>query len=181
MQKQFQLLYAPQTLDSERESWRPVVYLNVLKAVRDILDALDGDDETAYLSDRSNGESHRSRKAEIYQRQLYNLRLRLSPLLSLEETLSLNLAASGNGLASSLHGPLVRTGWQRAIRSRGSGSDLEEIVDDNDPYGHILKNEDVMGLLFRESAQHIHDLWTHPSVHTLIRRRRLRLEDSREL
>ncbi|KAM5536705.1 hypothetical protein V8D89_009632 [Ganoderma adspersum] len=41
LQKQFQLYYSSSTLDRERPSWRPIVYFNVLKAVRMILDELD--------------------------------------------------------------------------------------------------------------------------------------------
>ena len=41
LQKQFQLYYSSSTLDRERLSWRPIVYFNVLKAVRMILDELD--------------------------------------------------------------------------------------------------------------------------------------------
>lgn len=41
LQKQFQLYYASQTLDKERPAWRPVVYFNIIKAVRMILEELD--------------------------------------------------------------------------------------------------------------------------------------------
>ena len=42
LQKQFQLYYSSSTLEKERPSWRPIVYFNVLKAVRMILDELEG-------------------------------------------------------------------------------------------------------------------------------------------
>lgn len=41
MQKQFQLLYNPTSLDEERLSWRAVIYYNIARPVRRILDALD--------------------------------------------------------------------------------------------------------------------------------------------
>ncbi len=41
LQKQFQLYYASQSLDQELPAWRPVVYFNVIKAVRTILEELD--------------------------------------------------------------------------------------------------------------------------------------------
>ena len=41
LQKQFQLYYSSATLDRERPSWRPIVYFNILKAIRMILDELD--------------------------------------------------------------------------------------------------------------------------------------------
>lgn len=191
LQKQFQLLYAPETMESERASWRPVVYLNVLAAVRDILDAIDADEDPAYLSDKSSTtDSKRSQRAEVYQRQLYNLRLRLAPLLSIEESLTRSLAAAGHGLSSVSRGPLVRAGW--ASRSHGSNSTgdfEEEIIDDRDPYGpststssvgNKMTSEAVTAHLFFESAEHIHELWKHPVVRTMIKRRKLRLQDSKE-
>jgi hypothetical protein len=181
LQKQFQLLYAPETLEIQRASWRPVVYLNVLKSVRAILDGLDSDEDIDYLSDKSNG---RSDQADAYQRQLYNLRLRLTPLLSVEESLSLDVATMGHGLSTASRGPLVRAGW--ASQDHENRIDFhEEMVDDRDPYGPSGSsngsNEAVMAQLFLESAEHIHELWHHPVVWTMIKRRRLRLEDSGEL
>ena len=41
LQKQFQLYYSSQTLENERPSWRPIVYFNILRAIRMILDELD--------------------------------------------------------------------------------------------------------------------------------------------
>ncbi|TDL19939.1 guanine nucleotide binding protein alpha subunit [Rickenella mellea] len=41
LQKQFQLLYAPGTLDQERASWRTVVYFNIIRTINRILDAVD--------------------------------------------------------------------------------------------------------------------------------------------
>lgn len=41
LQKQFQLLYAPASLDDERDSWRAVVYFNVMRTIKRILQVLD--------------------------------------------------------------------------------------------------------------------------------------------
>lgn len=41
LQKQFQLYYASNQLEKERPAWRPVVYFNIIKAVRMILEELD--------------------------------------------------------------------------------------------------------------------------------------------
>jgi hypothetical protein len=184
LQKQFQVLYAPESLEIQRASWRPVVYLNALKSVRTILDGLDSEEDIAYLSDKSNGEYQRSSKAEAYQRQLHSLQLRLAPLLSVEELLSLDVATTGHGLSTASRGPLVRAGW--ASQDHENENDFhEEMVDDRDPYGpsvaRNVSNETVMARLFLESAEHIHELWHHPVVWTMIKRRRLRLEDSGEL
>ena len=41
LQKQFQLFYAPASLDEERASWRAVIYFNVVRNVKRILQALE--------------------------------------------------------------------------------------------------------------------------------------------
>lgn len=41
LQKQFQLYYSSHSLERERPAWRPVVYFNIIKAVRMILEELD--------------------------------------------------------------------------------------------------------------------------------------------
>jgi G-protein alpha subunit len=193
LQKQFQLLYAPRSLEEERASWRSVVYLNIVKSVRTILEALDLDtDDAGYMSDRTtNGTSvRRSEKHELWQQQLANLKLRLQPFLSLEDQLTDRL--SGTTAVTSNGTPLVRSGWQfnlklarRALRhSRSSRDDpsasrttlsslsSESGGDGGDPNARMLQ----------ASAEDITELWHHPSVRAMLRRRRvLKLEDSAEL
>lgn len=41
LQKQFQLMYSPDSLDQERSSWRTVIYFNVARSVKRILENLD--------------------------------------------------------------------------------------------------------------------------------------------
>jgi guanine nucleotide-binding protein subunit alpha len=46
LQKQFQLMYSPDTLDKERASWRMVIYFNVARSVKRILEYLDSHGDT---------------------------------------------------------------------------------------------------------------------------------------
>lgn len=46
LQKQFQLMYSPDTLDKERSSWRMVIYFNVARSVKRILEYLDSHGDT---------------------------------------------------------------------------------------------------------------------------------------
>ncbi|KZT29596.1 G-protein alpha subunit [Neolentinus lepideus HHB14362 ss-1] len=46
LQKQFQLMYNPASLERERLSWRTVVYLNVARSIKRILDTLEAYDDT---------------------------------------------------------------------------------------------------------------------------------------
>ncbi|KAG6374373.1 guanine nucleotide binding protein, alpha subunit [Boletus reticuloceps] len=54
LQKQFQLMYSPASLDSERMSWRTVVYFNVVRSVKKILVTLDAWDD---IDDGSDSQS----------------------------------------------------------------------------------------------------------------------------
>jgi hypothetical protein len=46
LQKQFQLMYRPHSLEQERSSWRTVIYFNVVRSIRHILSALDTVEDT---------------------------------------------------------------------------------------------------------------------------------------
>jgi hypothetical protein len=46
LQKQFQLMYSPDTLDKERASWRMVIYFNVARSVKRILEYLNTHGDT---------------------------------------------------------------------------------------------------------------------------------------
>ena len=46
LQKQFQLMYSPDTLDKERASWRMVIYFNVARSVKRILEYLESHGDT---------------------------------------------------------------------------------------------------------------------------------------
>lgn len=54
LQKQFQLMYSPASLDSERMSWRTVVYFNVVRSINKILVTLEAWDD---IDDGSDSQS----------------------------------------------------------------------------------------------------------------------------
>ncbi|KAJ7233977.1 G-protein alpha subunit [Mycena rebaudengoi] len=91
LRKQFQLYYSSHTLDIERPSWRIVVYANLIKAVRTILEELDYQfslslEEYPCPSDGS-GPTDVAAQNEIIE-----LRRQLLPLISLEGSLSSELS-----------------------------------------------------------------------------------------
>lgn len=57
LQKQFQLMYSPDTLDQERSSWRTVVYFNVARSVKRILEILESHGDT-FDENAPEGPSH---------------------------------------------------------------------------------------------------------------------------
>lgn len=68
LQKQFQLMYKPNSLDQERLSWRTVIYFNVVRSLKHILNTLetwddvadDVDDPTGTALDDEKPRNHRS-------------------------------------------------------------------------------------------------------------------------
>lgn len=59
LQKQFQLMYSPASLESERVSWRTVVYFNVVRSVKKILGTLEVWDD---IDDGSDSQSTMERQ-----------------------------------------------------------------------------------------------------------------------
>ncbi|KAF9478321.1 guanine nucleotide-binding protein [Pholiota conissans] len=55
LQKQFQLMYKPNSLDQERLSWRTVIYFNVVRSLKHILNTLEAWDDVADDADDAAG------------------------------------------------------------------------------------------------------------------------------
>ncbi|KAG9039970.1 hypothetical protein FRB95_004442 [Tulasnella sp. JGI-2019a] len=266
LQKQFRLMYAKATLDAERFSWRPVVYINLVKSIRIILQALefeynldfdtlsapssylqaessrrpsirdeDDPDDLSYripTSLKGKGRaveedpsdmtpsgfissSPRSAKqsatpmASGWSNQIITLRLRLTPILSMEEILARKIGTEVK-VAPGKEEFFVRHGWQ-GLRKPRTNSDRHPIpghdpsqgsnMNDSFKYYHTGDStasfdasttssdwsfqqdqkeaviRQVAGLL-AASKDDIQALWQHPAVKSLIKKRRLRLEES---
>ncbi|KAG8785017.1 hypothetical protein FRC12_018077 [Ceratobasidium sp. 428] len=198
--KQFQLMYSPNAFRAERASWRAVIYLNLVRSIRHILDALDPanflDDEpisptTADAPDDYHGRPGTSMSIRTEEKlaQFSELRLRLQPLLLLEDQLNRTLAGdlSGNELEPTRLGAYaaphqnqdgagrevaVRSNstWKKALgtlRGKARDEDDEAYVwdDPNDPGHTIVALRDDMITL-----------WRDPFVQDVLHKRRLHLE-----
>ncbi|TBU49747.1 G-protein alpha subunit [Dichomitus squalens] len=135
LQKQFQLLYTPGSLDAERLSWRTVIYFNIARPIRRILEALEStpdndndEDEFAEFTPSdllpanlapvaASDEKSLSPSASSLEKQVAVLRARLSPLLAAEAQLADRLSGGVNVSGSGRGSVFVRTGWQS--RSKG--------------------------------------------------------------
>ncbi|THH08594.1 hypothetical protein EW145_g2596 [Phellinidium pouzarii] len=149
LQKQFQLFCAPASLEDERDSWRAVVYFNVVRNIKRILQALDSldlgsgasglrpssstadvDDSAEIVEVENDARSGPSSEAEgvmlmlsgSAKTELATLKLRLSPLLTAESSLADHL--SGGVQVGALAkrrggGVYVRTGWQTTMTVPG--------------------------------------------------------------
>ncbi|CAE6362697.1 unnamed protein product [Rhizoctonia solani] len=192
--KQFQLMYSPNAFHAERSSWRAVIYLNLARSVRRILDALD---PSSFLEDvepptpdpEQRPGTALSIRTEEKLAHISELRLRLQPLMLLEDQLNRTLAGdlSGNDLEPTRLGSYaaphresgdkkdkevaVRSGstWKKALNTfKGKRDDDDDAYtwdDPNDP-GHTIfaLREDMLGL------------WRDPFVQDVLHKQRLQLE-----
>jgi hypothetical protein len=151
LQKQFQLMYSPDTLDQERASWRTVVYFNIARSVKRILESLESHGDTfdedvaegpaqdsvsskRTLEDilRQDVDDHSSQTPRPFsstdplvteaQKQIATLRLRLSPLVAAEGTLADRLSGGIRVSGSGKGTVYVRHGWQDRSTTRHSAS-----------------------------------------------------------
>lgn len=159
LQKQFQLLCAPASMEEERDSWRAVVYFNVVRNIKRILQALDalnlGPAGVRQAASSAEMEEELQAAAEIMEidaadsgkneseppvvqlsgaakTELATLKLRLSPLLTAEASLADRL--SGGVQVGALAkrrggGVYVRTGWQTTLQVSGKKRRHEESLD----------------------------------------------------
>ncbi|KAF8907942.1 G-protein alpha subunit [Gymnopilus junonius] len=166
LQKQFQLFYASKTLDVERRSWIPVVYYNILKALRMIFAELDYEMTTQSLDGPMNTQEVRE--------ELNSLRVRLLPLLALENTLASELSG-GVSIAGGRTGAYVRLGWQSLLSSTlAMASDARRPELENRTRETTFLVARTLGL----AVDDIDALWLHEAIQFYIKHRKIRLEDS---
>ncbi|KLO11726.1 G-alpha-domain-containing protein [Schizopora paradoxa] len=207
LQKQFQLYYASNQMEKERPAWRPVVYFNIIKAVRMILEELDfefsqpaqsrpplgsSSPQSSYQapSPQTPDESyspggaaaeingHRNgggaspvsglASGGVWQEDLAQLRTKLLPLVAVENSLASDLNG-GVTVSGGRAGVFVRAGWQGAGSSSiwpGSSSSRGPPVND------------LVARMLAATRDEVDMLWNHSSVRTLLKYRKLRLEES---
>ncbi|KAI0346526.1 G-protein alpha subunit [Trametopsis cervina] len=202
LQKQFQLMYNPTSLEEERLSWRPVVYYNIVRPVRrifEVIDAyseLDSDDENLVDgvmgtpdSDGLGSTSGHSIDSSTSERQLSTLRLRLSPLLSTEPALAERLSGGNPAAAAGVKGNIfVRSGWQLLAKSKrdrpsiSGRTSLDAVPRRSEESGKNPTSEpdkliEEAAAILSACKDDIRELWEHPAIQNLREKRRLRLEE----
>ncbi|KAJ7090886.1 guanine nucleotide binding protein, alpha subunit [Mycena belliarum] len=161
LQKQFQLYHASHTLEVERPSWKIVVYTNLIKAVRTVLEELDYEfslslDEYPFLPAGSGP------TGVAAQNEIIDLRRRLLPLISLEDSLASELS----GGSSILPHHRGRSLFTRRPVTELRGSSNAPVV--------MNRAAQVLGA----TVDVIEALWRHRSVDCMIRLRKLRLDEA---
>lgn len=174
LQKQFQLYYASQTLDRERPSWRPIVFFNVIKAVRTILEELDW--EFSNQADQSF--SSLVNLGPNWPDEIGRIRNKLLPLITIEDNLASELS-NGVTVSGGRSGVYVRAGWQALVTPTRSWplSDIRNSM--TSAKTGVMANMAARQLA--ETQADVERLWQHPAVKALLRLRKLRLEESAAL
>ncbi|KAH8831637.1 guanine nucleotide binding protein, alpha subunit [Flagelloscypha sp. PMI_526] len=204
LQKQFQIMYKPKSLDMERASWRAVIYFNIVHSVKHILttlaarndqlednDAITGDDSSSSRRRYANGSTspHQSSPPQSLHSAndahggipISHLRKRLNALVNTDDVLADRLSGGVTVAGSGKGGVYVRSGWQaktieNAInRARGKHGDNSKIV--LDPHVETDPMVQTVGKMLGDVHEEIQMLWSHPIVRGLIKRRKLKLDE----
>ncbi|KAG6920056.1 hypothetical protein DXG01_010124 [Tephrocybe rancida] len=190
--KNFQLFHSNKAFRTERASWRAVVQLNVVRSVRLILDAM-AEAQAAASPSASASQLDLAPRYPTLTPDLLRLKMRLSPLQQVEETLLRKMTPAGSAEFEATHlSPLtnlpysVRNGgaptelalnsltpWKSAFNkllatSTRASIDSQEI-DFDDPKDP--------GVVLNACKDDINTLWTDPTIKELLSVKKLRLQD----
>lgn len=213
MQKQFQLMYSPESLEAERASWRSVVYFNIARSVKLILEVLElygdtAEDDSPDMSDSSSeavargryrstsrrpggssigisGSSASSSKAALVlenQRHIAMLRLKLAPLIAAEALLADKLSGGMRSANPNQSKVFARRGWQSLASfslTSGLGHRSTRSADGIElSHGGLVAVVQEVAAVLDSCKSDISALWRNETTQKMIKRRRLRLEDS---
>ncbi|OCH88154.1 G-protein alpha subunit [Obba rivulosa] len=182
LQKQFQLYYASHTLEHERPSWRPIVFFNILKAVRMILAEIDYEfplprgpiGVAPSISGSTSGSSSSGGRPDpAWSHELAQLRTKLLPLVASEDALASELSG-GVSVTGGRTGVFVRAGWQTLVtpsRSWPMPADMRAAASRPTPVTNIVAQ--TLAALHEEVTA----LWRHPGVRYLLSGNKLHLEE----
>ncbi|KZT40029.1 G-alpha-domain-containing protein [Sistotremastrum suecicum HHB10207 ss-3] len=181
LQKQFQFLYAPHSINNERTSWRAVIFLNIIRSIKVVFDAvfLNLDlREQAHSNQRRPASSTSNISDDVIRLDMINIKARLEPFLQFEDRLASQLIG-GIQLSSATpkKGFYVRSGWQWNLPHRSDRSHTD-ITNLGRPSTTELDEmtEPILGILI-ECGGEIHTLRTHAFVQRLIQSRKLKLDE----
>ncbi|KAJ6616676.1 G-protein alpha subunit [Mycena sp. CBHHK59/15] len=170
LRKQFQLYHASHTLDMERPSWRIVVYANLIKALRTILEELDY--EFSLSLEEYPCPSEGSGPTDVAaQNEINELRRNLLPLISLEGSLSSELS-DGVTFVGHRRGTLFPA--CPATFTRSSSRPLIDLRGSSKALVATNRAAQVLGT----SVDAAEALWGHRSVQFMLRLRKLRLDEA---
>ncbi|KAI0072105.1 G-alpha-domain-containing protein [Panus rudis PR-1116 ss-1] len=201
--KNFQLMHSSKAFKAERASWRAVVLLNVVRSIRIILEVMSefhdaqNSASRAYTSARPmSSQSARPSSSSGSLLRLtpehLKLKLRLLPLLQVEEVLIKKLTPPGSPEFEATHlapltnlpGPWVKTknkevavnsqfAWKvmfsKVLPTSRDSFDSADLVNWDDP--------DDPGRVIFACSEDMIKLWKDPTIQLLLRQQKVRLED----
>jgi hypothetical protein len=181
LQKQFQLYYAHQTLEHSRPLWRPVVYFNIIKAVRMILDELDHELANIGSDDSTEGQAVAHALAPLgdVSGEVSRLRSKLVALISVEDSLASELSG-GVSVTGGRSGVYVRAGWQ-ALVTPLSPNRSRAVPATGVPPPAVAHVTNLAARTLNSSQDEVDELWKHPAVRIMLNNRRIRLDESAPL
>ncbi|KAJ7721957.1 guanine nucleotide binding protein, alpha subunit [Mycena maculata] len=186
--KNFQLMYDSKAFRAERASWRAIVQLNVVRSIHVILDVI------TRAQNRRAADEERPPDSPVVEDDLLTLKMRLSPLIHIEEVLMQRLIPSGPDrsdaarLAQLTNIPYserprnvnrevaVNSAMQwkdtftRLVTSDKDSFDSEKAIDWDDP--------NDPGVILHALAEDMKALWNHQTVQALLVRQNLRLQEA---
>ncbi|KAI0827068.1 G-alpha-domain-containing protein [Trametes gibbosa] len=207
--KNFQLMNTPKAFRAERASWRAVVQLNVVRSIRVILEAMaeaQAYHATTYsgpntpvrthapdlfhsASSSSLGHAKRASPPPLSAEHL-KLKLRLAPLVQVEETLIRKLTPAGSGELEATQLGVLGGGASHADRARAL--DREVAVNSQFAWKGVFhrmigrtsqdgdgefSDPDDPGPILHACAEDMITLWNDPVIRGLLRSQTIRLED----
>ncbi|KAJ6545607.1 guanine nucleotide binding protein, alpha subunit [Mycena capillaripes] len=187
--KNFQLMCEPKAFRAERASWRAIIHLNIIRSIGIILDAMaTPSSATDPPSPHSSYSSRDSLRPDV---DLLGIRMRLMRLVEIGDELTRRLATvEDDRPASAAQTPTTisalfrrRAGkeitlnstvaWKNTFMrdlSDRKSFETQELVDWDDP--------DDPGVVLHERANDMRRLWAHPTVHAILERQGIRLQES---
>jgi hypothetical protein len=187
LQKQFQLLHSPASLDAERASWKIVIFYNVIHAIRSILDGLENWGHLVYQN-LNQARSNSSEEGDPYtpggRSSITQLRLKLTALVGVEQILADRLSGGLKITGGGKNGVYVRSGWQvttqaHLARSKGKGKarstgNTPEDADPDELLADVARKLQI-------ARDDIMALRHHPAVTRLLEKKKIRMEEWSEL
>ncbi|KAJ4500311.1 guanine nucleotide binding protein, alpha subunit [Lentinula lateritia] len=196
--KNFQLINSPKAFKAERASWRAVIQLNVARSIRIIIDAMTRAQQASSpnsplapdsLDDISILESEN--ELPTLTAEHLKLKMRLSPLLQVEESLWRRLSPSSAFESQTPHLASITNvphstrpkevyvqssmAWKSTFSRLLSTSTRSSV--DSDP-GIDFDDPKDPGVILNNCAEDMIKLWHDPTIRNLLNVLRIRLEDT---
>ncbi|KAI8985031.1 G-protein alpha subunit [Trametes punicea] len=205
--KNFQLMNTPKAFRAERASWRAVVHLNVVRSIRVILEAM-SEAQAYHASTYSSPNTpikthapdlfHSASGSSLHRDARYQhppltpehlkLKLRLSPLVQVEEALIRKLTPAGSAEIEATQ--RIAGGGSHAERARALDREIavnsqfawkgvfHRMMGRNSSDGEAdFSDPDDPGRVLHACAEDMMTLWNDPVIKALLRAQGIRIED----